>query len=311
MDFRKLARADLNLLLTFYILLDEQSVSRTADRLFLTQPAISKSLLRLREIFDDPLFTRTGRGLIATPYAVSLKKPLENILFDIDGLFSGEEFDPSSYQGVFNLAVNEFLDMALIPSLISEISKSAPGIHINTLTQLNDQLNGLERGELDFVLNLQFSEIPEGFHSDVIMQDKAKIFARVGHPLLRKKSVPFSDVIAHPRVALMLPDMDKIGIFKSAEENTGSDRRWKVIFETENLITAMATISKTDYLMPGPGLVLNFSSKQRAIKALDMATTPLFENIDYCLIYHDRIKGSLAHQWLRNKITEIAKGMKF
>lgn len=309
MDFRKLARTDLNLLVTLYILLDEQSVSKTADRLFLTQPAISKSLLRLREMFDDPLFTRSGRGLIATPHAVALKKPLENILFDVDSIFSAEEFNPSSYQGVFNFAVNEFLDMALIPSLIAEISNSAPGIHINTLTQINDQLIGLEKGELDFVLNLQFSEIPKGFHSDVIMQDTPQIFARLGHPLMKKKALKLADVMDYPMVSLIIPDMDKIGLFKNRVASSETDRNWEISFVTENLITAIATTSKTDYLLPGPGLMSDFTSKQRAVRALDMRSEFNLGKIDYCLIYHDRVNNSLAHQWLRNKIMGIAKNL--
>ena len=76
MDAKVLARIDLNLLVALQHLLEEESVTKAAERLFITQPAMSKTLHRLRETFDDPLFVRSGRGLSPTPRAVELKKQL-------------------------------------------------------------------------------------------------------------------------------------------------------------------------------------------------------------------------------------------
>ena len=80
MDAKFLSRIDLNLLVALQILLEEQSVTKAADRLFITQPAMSKTLQRLRELFDDPLFIRSGRGLVPTPRAVELEKQLPVVL---------------------------------------------------------------------------------------------------------------------------------------------------------------------------------------------------------------------------------------
>lgn len=304
MDIRHLARIDFNLLLTLKVLLEEGSVSKTADKLFLTQPAISKSLQRLRDMFADPLFTRSGRGLVPTPYAESLKEPLDSILKDVESLFMEEPFDPALYQGEIIIAVNEFLDMVLMPILIEELSRVAPGLHIVTLTQVDNQLAGLEKGELDLVLNLSFSEIPADFQSDLLLEVKPALFAREGHPLLSKKKLELEDLIEYPRVGLNMPDMDKLSVFTRGS-TASTFGHWPKAFETENLITALAVIARTDYLMPGSGLIKHFATKELVFKTLPFDPGPNIK-IEYCLVSHDRVANSPAHQWLREKIKALA-----
>ena len=305
MDIRHLARLDLNLLITLQVLMEEQSVSRTAEKLFLTQPAISKSLSRLRDIFDDPLFTRTGRGLVPTPFTQSLKQPLESILGDMENLFVSETFDPATYKGEFIIAINEFLDMVLFPILIEELSREAPGMHLVTLTQQENQLAGLEKGELDFVLNLKFSDIPKNFESDLLIEVQPALFARAKHPLMKRKNLAFEELLEYPRVGLNVPDMDKLSVFRN---NTTSSTLtpWPSAFETENLITALEVISRTDYLLPGSCLIRHFATKDLLFKEVPIQIGRGVK-IEYCLVSHDRASRSPAHQWLRQKIISLAK----
>jgi DNA-binding transcriptional LysR family regulator len=291
-----------------HLLLGEGSVSKTAAKLFLTQPAISKSLSRLRDIFEDPLFTRSGRGLVPTPFAVSLKKPLTAMLEDMEKLFLAETFDPATYKGEFVIAVNEFMDMVLLPMLVEDLVKSAPGIHLETYTQFDDQLAGLEKGDLDFVLNLRFSKIPPGFHSDRLLEDKPSVFAGASHPLMKKKKLAIQDLIEYSRVALNMPDMDKLSIFTGGR-GPGRTSPWPVAFETENLITALAVISRTDYLLPGPGLLKHFTTRELVFKPLPL-NPGLDITVEYCLVSHDRVSHSQVHQWLRDKIIALAGKLK-
>src|SRR5210317_1352524 len=95
MDTKELAKIDLNLLISLQVLLEEKNVSRAAERLFITQPAMSKTLSRLRSVFDDPLFTRTSHGMQPTPRAIELALGLPDILGGISQLVSGSYFDPA------------------------------------------------------------------------------------------------------------------------------------------------------------------------------------------------------------------------
>lgn len=305
MDIHHLARIDLNLLTTLHVLLEEGSVSATAERLYLTQPAISKSLSRLRDLFQDPLFTRSGRGLVPTPYARTLQVSLNRILGEVADLFLIDDFNPTTYQGDFNLAVNEFMDMALVPRLIAHLSKEAPGFHINTLTQLDHQLLALEKGDLDFVMNLRFSNIPPGYETDVLLKDRLVVFARRNHPLSRKRKPGLANVVEYPRVLLHVPDMTRLsGIGRGRDSKLYA--KWDVVFETENLVTALATVARTDYLLHAPGLLQHFASKNLVFIQLDTEAKSRM-SMEYCLVTHERVGTSAPHQWLRQRIIDLAQ----
>src|SRR5210317_1547630 len=99
MNSSDLAKIDLNLLISLHTLLEERSVSRAAERLFITQPAMSKTLSRLRNLFGDPLFTRSSHGMQPTPRARALAGDLNSILEGIAELVSETAFDPATFEG--------------------------------------------------------------------------------------------------------------------------------------------------------------------------------------------------------------------
>ncbi|MCZ6830223.1 MAG: LysR family transcriptional regulator, partial [Gammaproteobacteria bacterium] len=103
---RQLIRMDLNLLVVLQVLLEERNVTRAAERLSVSQPALSKTLQKLRESFDDELFTRTAHGLIPTPKAEALGAGLPTALLSLDKLLEDEEFDPATYEGAFRIAIS-------------------------------------------------------------------------------------------------------------------------------------------------------------------------------------------------------------
>lgn len=104
MNIEKLSRLDLNLLVCLQVLIEELSVTRTAQRLCLSQSAVSKSLAKLREQFNDPLFTRSAHGLRPTPKAVFLKPRLETLINQLDVLTQPETFTPNNSDHSFHIA---------------------------------------------------------------------------------------------------------------------------------------------------------------------------------------------------------------
>ena len=115
MDAKLLSRIDLNLLVALQRLLEEESVTRAAERLFITQPAMSKTLQRLRTTFNDPLFIRAGRGLSPTPRAVELKKQLPAVLSAITTMMLKEDFDPLVFEGEIFIMAAEFIAVQVMP----------------------------------------------------------------------------------------------------------------------------------------------------------------------------------------------------
>jgi len=305
---RQLSRTDLNLLLTLQVLLESGSVSETARQLHLTQSAISKALGRLRRQFNDPLFHRVSKGLVATPFAQRLQRPLHDWLETAAGLFVHEDFDPATWNGEFMLAAHDYLHVTLVPRLLALLREQAPHVRVKVQSQYSHQLQGLERGELDFVLNLQFSKLSSEFRSDVLYSDEPVILARAAHPLRKQRWVA-DDLFRYPRVALRIPDMDKFMMFQARDGQAPLSQRWAAAYETDNLTVALATVSRTDCLLPAGGLLNGLATRELNFKPLPSTHTPPFK-LAYCLVSHRRAESSAPHQWLKRTIAELFQSLR-
>jgi LysR family transcriptional activator of mexEF-oprN operon len=126
-----LRRLDFNLLLVLHVLLEEGNVTRTAERLYLGQPAISGALARLRAAFSDPLFVRTPKGMQPTPRALALGERMRPFLALLqDELRGPPVFDPAVSGRVFHLGMSDALEAALLPALLQHLLAVAPGVRI-------------------------------------------------------------------------------------------------------------------------------------------------------------------------------------
>ena len=119
---------DGNTLTTFLTVLEEMSVSRAAERLGVTQSAVSHTLDKLRIIFNDPLFVRVGRGIESTARARSLQGSVESVLNDLKSLTDHREFDPLVEEMEFTIAANDFPIQFIFPKLLKELAKE--GVHL-------------------------------------------------------------------------------------------------------------------------------------------------------------------------------------
>ena len=304
---RQLSRMDLNLLLTLQVLLECHSVSVAARELHLTQSAISKALGRLRAQFNDPLFLRASKGLVPTPFAQRLRQPLREWLETAAGLFVREDFDPASWKGEFMLVAHDYLHVTLVPRLLALLHDRAPGVTLKVHSQYSHQLDGLERGEIDFVLNLQFSNLPAEFRSEEMFEDQPVILARTGHPL-RKKRWTRADLLRYPRIALRVPDVERFMMFQPQAGQPALSHVWPAAYESDNLIVALASVSKTNCLLPAGGVLNRLATRELDFKPLRSTYTPPFK-LAYCLVSHERVQHSAPHQWLRRTIGELFRDL--
>ena len=139
MDLRQF---DLNLLVIFKQLLIDRRVSSTADKLGLSQPAVSNALKRLRVMLKDELFVRTARGMEPTPYALQLVEPISSALDALQNALSQRDsFDPLSSERTFTLSLTDIGEIYFMPTLMKKLSQSAPRIKISTLRNTSGNLN--------------------------------------------------------------------------------------------------------------------------------------------------------------------------
>ncbi|MDH1264548.1 LysR family transcriptional regulator [Pseudomonas sp. GD03944] len=175
---------DLNLLRVLDALLREQNVSRAAERLALSQPAVSNALNRLRSLLDDPLLVRVGRSMQPTPRALALEAPIREALQQIEQSLSADQaFDPARSTQHFRIAVTDYVELICMPRLIEQLNREAPGIRID-IRHLSPSLpaDALDKGELDLVLG-RFEETPARFSRRHWMSESLTLAVRQGHPL--------------------------------------------------------------------------------------------------------------------------------
>src|SRR5262249_10671227 len=150
----------LNLLVAFQVLVREKSVSRAAERLFLGQPAMSGVLARLRDVLQDEILVRTGRGMEPTTKALALHAQLTPAMESIRAtLFAQPAFDPATQSRTFHLGMRDWVESWLMPELVARVQRTAPRVRISV--RASDAQRGarmLDAEEMD----LGISVFPDG-----------------------------------------------------------------------------------------------------------------------------------------------------
>ena len=301
MDIRELAKIDLNLLISLQVLLEEGNVSRAAERLFITQPAMSKTLSRLRQLFDDPLFTRSSHGMRPTPRAQELAAGLGEILGDITQLLAGSRFDPLAFSGEITLALSEYIGVALLPALVKKLNSQAPQLSIRVITRVENQLEELALGNLDFAIHIEQVHYSDEFRVELLGGSPPAILTRESHPLTRGE-INWQRLSQFPLIRLYVPDWEQLELQHSAAAITPMLDHIQGTLEISHLLTALEVLRHTDYFMPAPAYILQNEDATRGITALPVPQGQDY-SINYALVAHNRTANSALHNWLWEQIT--------
>ena len=301
MDTRELAKIDLNLLISLQVLLEEGSVSRAAERLYITQPAMSKTLSRLRQLFDDPLFTRTSHGMQATPRAQELAADLAGILTDISQLVSGSAFDPRTFTGEITLALSEYIGVALVPPLTQKLQLQAPLLQLRVITRVENQLDELALGNLDFAIHLQQTHYTKDFRVHQLGGSPAAILTRENHPLTHGK-IDWHRLSQFPLIRLYVSDREQLEIQSRSAAVAPMLDHAQGSLEISHLLTALEVLRHTDYFMPAPAYILQNEDATQGITALPVPRAEDY-SLNYALVAHQRTARSALHNWLWQQIT--------
>ncbi len=174
---------DLNLLPVFEAVYLERNLTRASEALNVTQPAVSNALSRLRAALNDPLFVRSGRGMLPTPAAQSLIGPVREALTKLrSGLDPQASFDPSTSDRIFNIAVRDTAASAIVPMLTNRLQRAAPLVRIHChLVERPEIPVELATGRLDFAIDIPALARPE-LESASLMTDRLVCILRRNHP---------------------------------------------------------------------------------------------------------------------------------
>jgi DNA-binding transcriptional LysR family regulator len=187
---------DLNLLVIFRSLMTTLSVSRTAEQMSLSQPAVSHALNRLRQDLRDDLLVRSSRAMVATPFANELKPRLDEVLSQLEGILERKAFDPAEAQGRVHIQSTEYFEQLVLPKLLSCLGVEAPGIQIvSTATRGRLPKSELADGTCEVAIAGFFGQLPEGFFQQEIFSDHMVCLCSKDHPSAKAKKISLSDYL--------------------------------------------------------------------------------------------------------------------
>ena len=293
----ELAQINLNLLISLYYLLRTQSVTLAAEQAHISQPAMSRNLARLRDIMQDPLLVRVGNDMHLTPRGETLWQQLPATLNQLEALFTPNEFEPTGYQGTFNVATTDYVTQELIPGFLAELQQQAPGISIHFHLWQPSMIDGLRQGQIDLAC-CYLDEVPDDIYGRQVGSDGFCCLMRQGHPLSHTP-LTLDQYLSCDHLAVT-GGGDKIHAVDNALARQGLQRDLKVTVPF--IHSALAITAQTDYLLTLPlhiatDLANNYSLVSQSLpKELDI--TPG----NYYMIWHHRMKMDPAHRYLREML---------
>lgn len=284
---------DLNLLVALDALLQAGSVTGAAARLGLSQPAMSHRLRRLRALFGDPLLVAGRRGLVPTPRAQQLAERLRGALGELGGLVrQPERFDPATARRPFQVCSNDLGDLCVMPLVLAEVSRVAPGVALVTRAPWPGMLDAFERGELDLAVG---GALPEG-HGLVqrkVAEDDWQCLARAGHPQVRGKLTPQAWA-ALPHL-LVSPTGAGPGVVDEVLAARGLTRR--IAYRTPHFLGAPFIVARSDLVLTAPGSLVRHMARLLPLQVF-APPVPLPRGRIH-MVFHGRMQADAGHRWLR------------
>ena len=302
----QLNKFDLNLLIALDALLQEKNVTRAAERVFVSQPAMSAALQRLRDYFTDPLLIRVGRDMELTPRGLSLVEPVRNALLQIQATLGTQAtFDPEVVERAFTLTVADHIVPQLLPGLARRVIADAPGVRlaIDDLSQAS--LSRLEYGDSDLCVMLDAPQTfglrayPEWCRQVELMPVRWVCVLCRDHPYVGDElTVEHWETLPHVMTRPAGTTADPV------------DRPWRgKLPDVEARVTAPG-FQDLPFLLPGTTLVAMVpeSVSLRLAGVLPIRALRPPADIPDCreiLLWHKRNEADPGHAWLRDLVAEI------
>lgn len=300
MRLTQLRQADLNLLVVFAVFAEERNVSRAAERLLLSQPAVSRALQRLRDMFHDNLFVRTAEGYELTPQGQRLLQELEVMLPKIDRLLSGSSFDPTAEQAAFRLAVTDNAAAVLIPVLCREVLPTVRKVKFDFVPWHRGSYEEVTHGSVDLVFGSSTVEPPSALQSQTIYEEQFVCVADAKRRL--PKSLTLEQYLKLEHISITILGGIQVSPDKPLAA-MGYKRR--VAIHVPYFEAAIRSVQGTTLVATIPSKFLAGIARNPAIKIVK--PPPEIVGFRYVMIWHPRVNTDAAHTWLRATMRQIGE----
>ena len=303
-------RFDLNLLIALDMLLREKNITRAAEKVFVSQPAMSAALHRLRDYFGDPLLVRVGREMELSPRGQSLVDPVREALLLIQtALGSQPSFTAATTQREFTLIMSEEAVPGLLPAILERVSADAPGIRITIELISQNALSRLEYGDADLCLcmdSLRLFDVrafPETLRSIQLRPVHWICAVDRNHPTVGD-SISAEQYFSLPHV-FARPNDSTVSAEQLVKRLLGIDISVHI---------TVPSLLHLPLLLPGTRLVATMPERVATMRASadTIKTFPLpvaTESLHETLLWHKRNDGDPAHAWFRDLIVRLSQAL--
>lgn len=290
---------DLNLLVVFDAVMAELNVTRAADKLSMTQPAVSKALNRLRRAFNDDLFIKIPSGVKPTPKAIEIWTPVRNGLADIRQVTQPSVFEPATSSTTFTIALNDYIASLFSVPLVQQLSKEAPHINLRFIPSTNiDAPDLLEQSEIDLAIGALSASKPR-LQTQTLFTDHYVCGMRKRHPLAKRK-LTLDQFVRADHLLITLTG-EPTGFVDRILREQGLQRR--IALTVNQFALAPAILADSNLIA-----AINYRSVKHSpfAKSLHLVELPLdHDPIHVRMMWHDRKQRDAAHGWLRLLISEV------
>ena len=296
---------DLNLLVALDALLAEQSVTRAAGRIGITQSAASHALSRLRKLTGDELLVRGRDGMVPTTRAEAMRAPLRRALEDITRTLSAPRaFAPKTAQVRAFIGASDYAELVLLPGVMARLVREAPGVELRVLMPGQDPASELAAGKLDFVIMPSPpGDEGQGIRGRQLFSDRFVCIARQDHPLAKTKTLSLSS-FAGAAHALISPWGMEGGYVDDALARLGLQR--KVAVAVPHFLVAPHIVASSELLLTVAKRVADVVAGPLGLVVLAPPKELELTGFTLSILWHERTHEDPARRWLRDVIVAEA-----
>jgi DNA-binding transcriptional LysR family regulator len=294
---------DLNLLVVLHTLLIEQSVSKTAERLHLSQPATSAALNRLRKALNDPILVRDGLRMVPTPRAEQLAEPIQAILTEIEHtLAAPQSFDPSTIRRTFKIATNDYGTFIVVPQLMQRLGTIAPGINIEIWEISQDVEASLRQGDIDLVVADTWT-LGHCKYTEILFSETFTCLVRQNHPRIRTQLTLENYV---KEIHALVSSRGRVtGNVDAVLSQQGLQRHVGVTLP--HILAIPAVIASTDLIVTLASRIANHFATDYALTTFSPPI--VLDSFEIAMAWPNRMTHAPAIQWLRSELMEIGQAI--
>ncbi|BEH13734.1 MULTISPECIES: LysR family transcriptional regulator [Marinobacter] len=294
-----LNRLDLNLLHVFDTIYREGSLTRAARALHLTQPAVSHSLARLRDHFDDPLFTRQGNQMVPTPLARRFLESMRPGLNQVQSAVNQfHAFDPASQRKTYTLGLRDVLESTFLPQLMGKLAPYPDMEIVSQRIPRRDMETQLAAGKLDFAIDVLLPVSNQTSH-ELLRQDRLVVLARKGHPAIKDGL----DMPAYLKAKHVLVSSRTEGPGIEDFELSRHGVQRSIRLRCQHYYAACRVVENSDLLLTMPETYARIIAERGEIEV--MSPPAQMPSIDVHLYWHKAYEREPALVWFRDLLRSL------